>query len=78
KAPDATCIPIRVFRDALKTSAAALISAIRWSIARQADVINLSLGSTNAAHRDAFAAAIEDANAAGVVVVAAREANGEP
>lgn len=78
KAPDATCVPIRVFRDALKTSAAALISAMRWSIARQADVINLSLGSTNAAHRDVFAAAIEEANAAGLVVVAAREANGAP
>jgi subtilisin family serine protease len=78
KAPDALCIPVRVFRDALKTSAAALISAMRWSIARKADVINLSLGSVNAAHRDAFAAVVEEATGAGVVVVAARHANGAP
>lgn len=78
KAPDALCIPVRVFRDALKTSAAALVAAIRWSIAREVDVINLSLGSINAAHRDAFAAVVEEAVAAGVVMVAAREANGAP
>lgn len=78
KAPDARCIPVRVFRDGLKTSAAALIAAIRWSIAREADVINLSLGSVNAAHRDAFAAVMDEAAVAGVVVVAAYEANGAP
>lgn len=78
KAPEALCIPVRVFRDALKTSAAGLIAAMRWSIARKVDVINLSLGSVNAAHREAFAAVVEDAVAAGVVVVAAREANGAP
>jgi subtilisin family serine protease len=76
KAPDALCIPVRVFREALKTSAAALIAAMRWSIARRADVINLSLGSVNAAHREAFAAVVEEAAAAGVIIVAAREANG--
>lgn len=78
KAPDATCIPVRVFREALRTSAAALIAAMRWSIAREVDVINLSLGSLNEAHRDAFAAVVEEAAAAGVVVVAAREADGAP
>lgn len=78
KAPGARCIPVRVFREGLKTSAAALIAAIRWSIAQEADIINLSLGSLNAAHRDAFAAVVDEAAAAGIVVVAAYEANGEP
>jgi len=78
KAPDARCIPVRVFRDALKASAASLIAAIRWSVARDVDVINLSLGSVNAAHRDAFAAVVNEAAAAGVVVVAAYDANGAP
>lgn len=78
KAPDALCIPVRVFREALKTSAAGLTAAMRWSIARRVDVINLSLGSINAAHRDAFAEVVEEAAAAGVVVVAAAEANGAP
>ncbi|WP_421937474.1 subtilisin-like serine protease QhpE [Phenylobacterium sp.] len=76
KAPDARCIPVRVFREGLKTSAAALVAAMRWSIAREADIINLSLGSLNAAHRDAFAAIVDEAAAAGIVVVAAYEANG--
>ncbi len=78
KAPDALCIPVRVFRDALKTSAAGLIAAIRWSVALKVDVINLSLGSMNAAHRDAFAAVVAEAAAAGAVIVAAHEANGAP
>jgi subtilisin family serine protease len=78
KAPDALCLPVRVFREALKTSAAGLIAAIRWSVALKVDVINLSLGSVNAAHRDAFAAVVEDAAAAGVIIVAAREADGVP
>jgi subtilisin family serine protease len=78
KAPEALCIPVRVFRDALKASAAALIAAIRWSVALKVDVINLSLGSVNEAHRAAFAAVVEEAAAAGVVIVAAREANGAP
>lgn len=76
KAPDALCIPVRVFRDALKTSAAGLVAAMRWSISREVDVINLSLGSVNAAHREAFAAVVEEAAAAGIVIVAAREAGG--
>lgn len=78
KAPDALCLPVRVFREALKTSAAGLIAAIRWAVTREVDVINLSLGSVNAAHREAFAAVVEEAAAAGVVVVAAQEANGAP
>ena len=78
KAPDALCIPVRVFREGLKTSAAALVAAIRWSIAREVDLINLSLGSMNAAHREAFAAVVDEAAAAGIVVVAAYQANGQP
>lgn len=76
KAPAARCVPIRVFRDALKTSAAGLIAAMRWSIAREVDVINLSLGSPNVAHREAFAMVVKEATDAGIAVVAAREANG--
>lgn len=78
KAPDAVCLPVRVFRGALKTSAAGLIAAIRWSVAARADVINLSLGSLNPAHADAFAAVVDEAAAAGAVVVAAAQANGAP
>jgi subtilisin family serine protease len=75
KAPDVQSVPIRVFRDALKTSSAALIAAMRWAITQEVDIINLSLGSMNEAHRGAFAAVADEAAEAGVLLVAAREAN---
>ena len=76
KAPDAEYLTVRVFQDALKTTAAALVAAIDWCLDRQVDLINLSLGSVNSAHRDAFAAAADRSAAAGAVLVAAREADG--
>ncbi|WP_309229229.1 S8 family serine peptidase [Novosphingobium sp. NBM11] len=78
KAPDALILPVRVFHDALKTSARALALAIGWSIEQGADVINLSLGTTNAAHREGFAAVAARAAEAGALIVAAREADGTP
>ncbi|CAN5245294.1 hypothetical protein BH10PSE12_BH10PSE12_04290 [soil metagenome] len=75
KAQAALCIPVRVFRESLRTTAAALVAAIDWSIGQQVDVINLSLGTVNPAHRPVFEAVAERALAAGVVLVAAREAN---
>jgi len=78
KAPDALILPVRVFHDALKTSARALVTAIAWSIEQGADVINLSLGTVNAAHRDVFADAVARASGAGALIVAAREAEGVP
>lgn len=71
KAPDAICMPVRVFHDALRTSALALLRAIDWSVMHGADIVNLSLGSTNAAHANAFAEAAERAARAGVMLVAA-------
>lgn len=78
KAPGAICLPVRVFRDGLKTSAAALVTAIRWAIEQQVDIINLSLGSTNVAHRDVFARVADEAIDAGILIVAALEANDAP
>lgn len=78
KAPGSLCVPVRVFRDALKTSATALVAAIRWSILDGADIVNLSLGSVNAAHRAAFSAAADEALDAGLILVAARDVDGAP
>ncbi|CAN5385680.1 hypothetical protein BH10PSE13_BH10PSE13_11060 [soil metagenome] len=78
KAPDATCLPVRVFREALKASATALIAAIRWAIEQRVDIVNLSLGSINEMHRAAFARIADEAKEAGVLLVAAREANDQP
>jgi hypothetical protein len=78
KAPEAICLPVRVFRDSLKTSATALIAAIGWAVGQRADIVNLSLGTMNEAHRAAFAAAVAEAAAAGTLVVAARDMDGAP
>lgn len=77
-APDALCLPIRVFQDSLRTTARALVAAIDRALAARVDLINLSLGTMNPAHRDLFAAAADRALAAGVLIVAAREADGTP
>lgn len=71
KAPAATLVSIKVFDETLRTTGAALVTAIRWAVAERATVINLSLGTTNQAHADALASAVADAAGAGVLVVAA-------
>jgi len=77
-APDAHCIPIRVFRQSLRTTSVALLAAIRWATTQRIDVVNLSLGSHNKAHREAFAEAVAATTAAGIVIVAARSADDMP
>lgn len=78
QAPGAMILPIRVFRDGLRASARALAGGIRCAIEARVDLINLSLGTTNPAHADVFAALADEAAAAGALIVAAREAQGEP
>jgi subtilisin family serine protease len=78
KAPDAEILPIRVFNDALKTSARTLAAAIGLSLDLGADVINLSLGTLNQAHRALFADLVSRAVGQDALIVAAREANGAP
>lgn len=78
QAPDVLCLPIRVFHDALSTTAQALVAAIDRAVASRVDLINLSLGTINPAHGEAFAAAAERALAAGILIVAARDNDGTP
>lgn len=78
KAPEAAIMPIRVFHDALRTSPLALVTAIDFAAARGAAIINLSLGTTNAAHAPLFAAAIARAAAHGATLIAAAENDGVP
>lgn len=76
KAPDATILPIRVFRDGLKASSGALISAMRWAIGQEVHIVNLSLGSTNEAHVPYFERVVAEARMAGALLVAAQETDG--
>lgn len=57
-APDALILPVRVFREGLRASPRALIAAMDWASAQGAAFCNLSLGTTNPAHADHFAAAL--------------------
>ena len=76
KAPDARLIPVKLFHRRLTTNAEALAAAIEWSAAAGAQVINLSLGTANAAHRDRLVAAVHVATERGALVVAPRETEG--
>lgn len=77
-APGADIMTVRVFRDALRASAMALLAAIDWSIEAGADIVNLSLGSMNPAHEQAFARAADRAAAAGVLLVSAHSVDDTP
>lgn len=78
KAPHADYLAVRVFHAGLRATTGTLIRAIDWCIDQGVDVVNLSLGTVNSASRPAFTAAAARAQAAGVILVAAREASDEP
>jgi len=71
KAPAADCYAVRIFDSRLAASAATLLAALDWAIAARVHVINLSLGSANGAHAEAFRGAVSRAQAAGIAIVAA-------
>ena len=72
KAPDAELYAVKVFDRRLTAEFEALIRAIEWSIRKRVDIINLSLGTENPAHRERF----ERVLAAGLIVVSAFEHEG--
>jgi hypothetical protein len=76
KAPDSILIPVNVFDRTLATTAVALAAAIRWAADRDVSVINLSLGTAEAAHRRLLEDAVRDADARGSVVVTAAPQTG--
>jgi subtilisin family serine protease len=78
KAPDAEYFAVRVFYSSLRTTVDLLLRAIEWSIANRIDVINLSLGTTNPAHRERFAPVLARLLDKGPVLVSARDADGTP
>jgi hypothetical protein len=75
-APDADLYAVRIFDRQLATSISVVLSAMRWCLQHEIDIINLSLGTTNDDHRRSFRGAVQDALQAGVAVVSAYEVNG--
>jgi hypothetical protein len=76
KAPAAAIYAIKVFDRELATTGRALVSACDHAIERGADLINLSLGTTNADHEPQLVAAIARVRAAGAVLIAAAPQDG--
>jgi subtilisin family serine protease len=77
KAPRAEYLAVKLFHDSLRTSSAALIAAIEWSLSKEVHVINLSLGTLNFEYESRFRSLVESAASHGTSLVAAREANGQ-
>ena len=76
KAPEADLFAVKVFDRELRTTAEALVAALRWARRNQIRLANLSLGTANPAHECALASQVREAVAAGVIVVAAGEQDG--
>jgi subtilisin family serine protease len=76
KAPDADIVAIKVFWRSLATDITTLVRAIDEAAARGAVVINLSLGTSEMAHRERLADAVARARAHGALVVAAHDDGG--
>ncbi|MBL0171084.1 MAG: S8 family serine peptidase [Gemmatimonadaceae bacterium] len=75
KAPDAELVPVKVFDRALVTDARTLAEAIHWAADHACQIVNLSLGTSNAEHTALLEAAIAYATARGTRVVAAFESD---
>lgn len=76
KAPDAKLFSVRIFDKWLSAPGDVLVSAIRWATRQRVDVVNLSLGTTDLAFREAIVDACRLAVDAGIILVAAEHNEG--
>lgn len=72
KAPDTELLAVKIFDRQLATSAEVLARAIEWAAREGARIINLSLGTANAAHAERLASAVSVAVSRGALIVSAR------
>lgn len=73
KAPGAEIFAVKVFDRELSTSIGSLVAAIDWAGRSGMHLVNLSLGTPQAAHEAALRDAVARALAAGSLVVSARD-----
>ena len=76
KAPDALLAAIKVFWRSLSTDIGSLVRGVDEGSRRGAAIINLSLGTSKAAHRPQLEAAVARARQHGAFIVAAGEDDG--
>jgi subtilisin family serine protease len=76
KAPEADLWVAKVFDRELAASVHALVAAIDWALTQHAHLINLSLGTTTAAHESLLRGALARARGAGAWIVAAGPQDG--
>lgn len=76
KAPAAEILIAKVFDRELAATGAALVAACDWATEQRADIVNLSLGTSNAQHAPALAAVVLRLRASGAVVVSAGAQDG--
>lgn len=74
KAPQVELYAVKVFNDRLQVSFSLLEAALRWGITHHMHVINLSLGTSNAAYRERCLALIAEAQTTGTIIVASSPA----
>ncbi len=77
KAPEALLYAVKVFDQRLRTNSETIIRAIEWSTENAMQVVNLSLGTVKQTLRERFEQAVARAVERNVVLVAAREVNGQ-
>lgn len=60
KAPDAELYAVKVFDRRLSANIGVILRALKWCRDRRMDLVNLSLGTSNPAHRDSFLGVLDD------------------
>jgi len=78
KAPEAEYFAVKVFDSELRASINVIVRAIEWCIDHHIDIVNLSMGTSNAAHAERFRELIARAAQRGTILVSAREVDGIP
>jgi subtilisin family serine protease len=78
KAPEAEYFAVKVFHSELRASIDVIVRAIEWCFDHRMDVVNLSLGTSNATHAERFRQLVARAAQHGAILVSARDVNGIP
>ena len=76
KAPAAELLVAKVFDRELAATGPALVAACEWALQQRADIVNLSLGTTNVRHEASLTAVASRLRANGAVIVAAGRQDG--